>query len=53
MCCDPNDRLKDGDAAFLDARTPIYQVNGQPPAVQLAARFSGQIVVHMAAPPTS
>src|SRR5438477_12935530 len=25
--CDPNYRLKDGDAAFLDAGTPIYQLN--------------------------
>src|SRR5712692_3115824 len=24
--CDPNYRLKDGDAAFLDPGTPIYQV---------------------------
>ena len=46
--CDPNYRLKDGDAAFLDAGTPIYQVNGQRPAEQLAARFSGQIVVYKA-----
>src|SRR6266849_11044360 len=43
--CDPAYRLKDGDAAFLDVGTPIYQVNGQPPDEQLAARFSGQIVV--------
>jgi hypothetical protein len=50
--CDPNYRLKDGDAAFLDAGTPIYQVNGQPPAQQLAARFSGQIVVYKAIAPT-
>src|SRR3984893_17053747 len=46
--CDPNYRLKDGDAAFLDAGTPIYQVNGQPPAQQLAARFNGQIVAYVA-----
>jgi hypothetical protein len=44
--CDPNYQLKDGDAAFLDAGTPIYQVNGQPPGEQLAARFNGQIVVY-------
>lgn len=47
--CDPNYRLKDGDAAFLDAGTPIYQVVGQPPREQLAARFNGQIVVYRAA----
>jgi hypothetical protein len=51
--CDTNYRLKDGDAAFLDAGTPIYQVNGQPPGEQLAARFSGQIVVYRAMAPTT
>src|ERR1700674_5615766 len=51
--CDPNYRLKDGDAAFLDAGTPIYQVNGQPPGLQLAPRFSGQMVAYMAVPPAS
>jgi len=51
--CDPNYRLKDGDAAFLDAGTPIYQVNGQPPGLQLAARFSGQMVAYMAVAPAS
>src|SRR2546427_12142720 len=51
--CDPSYRLKDGDAAFLDAGTPIHQVNGQPPAQQLAARFSGQIVVYRAMTPTT
>ena len=51
--CDPNYRLKDGDAAFLEVGTPIYQVNGQPPVLQLAARFNGQIVVYRATAPTS
>jgi hypothetical protein len=51
--CDPNYRLKDGDAAFLDVGTPIYQVSGQPPSMQLAARFSGQIVVYEARTPAS
>src|SRR6266704_4839120 len=51
--CDPNYRLKDGDAAFLEVGTPIYQVNGQPPVLQLAARFNGQIVVYRAAAATS
>jgi len=27
--CDPNYRLKDGDAAFLEVGTPIYQVRRQ------------------------
>jgi hypothetical protein len=51
--CDTNYRLKDGDAAFLDSGTPIYQVSGQPPGEQLAARFSGQIVVYRAMAPAS
>jgi hypothetical protein len=51
--CDPGYRLKDGDAAFLDAGTSIYQVNGHPPSEQLAARFGGQIVVYRAMAPAS
>jgi hypothetical protein len=51
--CDPAYRLKDGDAAFLDVGTPIYQVNGQPPASQLAAKFAGQFVVYRAMTPAS
>src|SRR5207244_6905618 len=51
--CDPNYRLKDGDAAFLDPGTPIYQLSRQPPGEQLAARFSGQVVVYRATAPTS
>src|ERR1700704_5627282 len=27
--CDPGYRLKDGDAAFLEPGTPIYQVRGK------------------------
>jgi|GEM_PF-2109604 len=49
--CDPGYRLKDGDAAFLDAGTPIYEVKGQSPIEQLAARFNGQIVVYRALAP--
>ncbi|MHB8614130.1 MAG: hypothetical protein ACYDAL_17165 [Candidatus Dormibacteraceae bacterium] len=49
--CDPNYRLKDGDAAFLDAGTPIYQVNGHPPTDQLAATFHGSLVVYRAMTP--
>jgi hypothetical protein len=49
--CDPSYRLKDGDAAFLDVGTPIYQINGQPPAGELAARFNGRIVSYKAATP--
>lgn len=50
--CDANYRLKDGDAAFLEPGTPIYQVNGHPPAEQLAARFNGSIVLYRAMAPT-
>ena len=49
--CDPGYRLKDGDAAFLDPGTDIYQVAGQVPSVQLAARFNGSIVVYQVMPP--
>lgn len=47
---DPDYRPKDGDAAFLEPGTPIYQVNGQPPSVMLAAHHDGQIVLYTAAP---
>jgi hypothetical protein len=49
--CDPNYRLKDGDAAFLDAGTPIYQVNGHSPGDQLTAMFNGSLVVYQAMTP--
>ena len=51
--CDPNYRLKDGDAAFLDAGTPIYQVNGHPSSDELAAMFNGSVVVYRAMTPAS
>ena len=51
--CDPNYRLKDGDAAYLDAGTPIYQVNGHPSTQELAARFNGSIVMYRAMLPAS
>jgi hypothetical protein len=51
--CDPNYRLKDGDAAFLDVGMPIYQVNGHPPSEQLAATFNGSILVYRAMTPAS
>jgi hypothetical protein len=46
--CDPNYRPKDGDAAFLEPGTPVYQVKGRPPAEQLAARLNGHILVYVA-----
>jgi hypothetical protein len=51
--CDPNYRLKDGDAAFLEAGTPIYQVNGHPAGDQLAAMFNGSLVVYRAMTPAT
>ncbi len=51
--CDPNYRIKDGDAAFLDVGTPIYEVKGQPAGVQLAAKVRGSIVVYVALTPAS
>lgn len=55
--CDPSYRLKDGDAAFLEPGTAIYQVKGQPPSEELAARFNGHTLVYVAikigAPPAS
>ena len=51
--CDPQYRLKDGDAAFLDAGTPVYQVNGHASSDQLAAMFNGSILVYRAMPPAS
>jgi len=51
--CDPNYRLKDGDAAFLDAGTPVYQVKGQPPSDLLAAMFNGSFVAYRAMTPAS
>jgi hypothetical protein len=46
--CDPGYKLKDGDAAFLDPGTPIYQVKGHAAAEQLAAKFNGTFVVYRA-----
>ncbi len=49
--CDPAYRPKDGDAAFLDPGTPIYQVNGQPRSAVLAARREGRILAYVAKSP--
>jgi hypothetical protein len=50
--CDPAYRPKDGDAAFLDPGTPVYQVNGRSPGEALAARFNDRILLYQAkAPP--
>ena len=50
--CDPNYKPKDGDAAFLDPGTAIYEVRGHPPTEVLAARRNGQILRYAAMPPT-
>ena len=49
--CDPNYRLKDGDAAFLEPGSPIYQVNGHSPSEQLAAHYNNEILLYNALPP--
>lgn len=51
--CDAGYRLKDGDAAFLDPGTPIYLVAGHPPSEELAAQFSGALVVYRAIQPAT
>lgn len=45
---DPNYRLKDGDAAFLDARTPVYSVKGYAPSFRLVARDAGRLTFYEA-----
>ena len=49
--CDPNYKLKDGDAAFLDAGTPIYEIKGHPTSEELAAKFNGTFAVYRAVRP--
>ena len=51
--CDPSYRPKDGDAAFLDPGTPIYQVNGHSASQLLAARHDGRLIGYEAKPPSS
>ena len=51
--CDPNYRPKDGDAAFLEPGTPIYEVAGRPPGQQVAARFNGAILLYRAMTPAA
>jgi hypothetical protein len=51
--CDPSYRPKDGDAAFLEPGTPMYEVAGRPAAEQLAARFNGALVLYRAVAPAS
>ena len=51
--CDPNYRLKDGDAAFLEPGTPVYQVSGRAATEELAARFNGSILAYRVISPAS
>jgi hypothetical protein len=37
--------LQDGDAAYLDAGSPLYQVRGYRPSFRLAARQDGRLVI--------
>ncbi len=41
----PTYRVKDGDAAFLTPRTPLYAVRGYRPTFRLAARQEGQLTL--------
>jgi hypothetical protein len=49
--CDPNYRLKDGDAAFLDPGDTIYAIKGYPPTQRLAARRQGELLQYVAMAP--
>lgn len=40
---DPHYKTKDGDAAYLDAGTPVYSVNGYATFFRLVARFDGRL----------
>jgi hypothetical protein len=51
--CDPHYKLKDGDAAFLDPGTAIYEIKGHPPSEELAAKFNGTLVVFRPMRPAS
>ncbi|HET7467355.1 MAG TPA: hypothetical protein VFL29_11865 [Candidatus Dormibacteraeota bacterium] len=51
--CDPAYRPKDGDAAFLEPGTPVYQVSGQPVSQLVAARRAGVIEAYRAQPPST
>src|SRR5690242_1082967 len=42
---DPSRQTQDGDAAFLDADTPVYRVNGYAPIFRVAAHQDGRIVL--------
>lgn len=43
---DPSYRTKDGDAAYLEAGTPVYTVRNYKPTFRLAARVAGYIQLY-------
>jgi hypothetical protein len=45
---DPHYHFNDGDAAFLDAGTPVYSVRGYAPSFRLAARDAGRLTFYEA-----
>jgi hypothetical protein len=45
---DPNYQLRDGDAAFLAAGTPVYSVKGYATSFRLAAQFAGELTFYEA-----
>jgi hypothetical protein len=45
---DPNHKLQDGDAAFLDPGTQVYRVTGYRATFRLAARHDGYLVLYEA-----
>jgi hypothetical protein len=49
--CDPDYKPKDGDAAFLEVGTPVYQVKGYAPSELLAAFRNGEVVAYHAFKP--
>ena len=45
---DPNYRMRDGDATYLAAGTPIYRVNDYAPTFRLAARSGDHVILYEA-----
>ena len=45
---DPGHRLQDGDAAFLDPGTPVFQVKGYRPRFRQAAHEGGRLTLYEA-----
>ena len=51
--CNPNYSPKDGDAAFLEPGTAVYQVSGRPVSQAVAAHRNGQILTYQALKPAA